>query len=74
MRLAAVQYHLIVIGEAVGHLPTALRTDPAWRPYLELRNHLAHEYFRVDRTRVAELAGEPLDALESAVRALLADP
>ena len=70
---SAVRYHLIVIGEAVHHLPAALRLDATWRPYLDLRNHLAHAYFRLDRARVAELAAGPFDALEAAVLARLSD-
>lgn len=69
--LAAIRYHLIVLGEAVHHVPADLREDPIWRPYLELRNHLAHEYFRLDHARVADLIGDPLDAIERAAIALL---
>jgi len=71
LEFAEVRYHLIVIGEAVHHLPESLRRDPTWRPFLELRNHLAHEYFRLNHARIAELIGEPLAKLERASRDLL---
>ena len=71
LQFAAVRYHLIVIGEAVHHLPESLRRDPTWRPFLELRNHLAHEYFRLNHARIAELIGEPLANLERVSRDLL---
>lgn len=45
--------------------------DDTWRPYLELRNHLAHEYFRLDDARLLRLLADPLDDLERAARELL---
>jgi len=71
LQFAAVRYHLIVIGEAVHHLPESYRRDQTWRPFLELRNHLAHEYFRLNHACIAELIGEPLANLERASRHLL---
>lgn len=64
--VAAVRYHLIAIGEAVHHLPATLSDDAVWSPFADVRNHLAHEYFRVDRERVIDLIGERLDRLEAA--------
>ena len=68
---AALRYHVIVIGEAVHHLPEYIRRGDTWRPYLELRNHLAHEYFRLDDARLLRLLADPLDDLERAARELL---
>ncbi|MGI9188117.1 MAG: HepT-like ribonuclease domain-containing protein [Gaiellales bacterium] len=68
VHVAAVRYHLIVIGEAVHHLPLRFRSDDTWSPFVDVRNHLAHEYFRVDRERVIDLVGERLDHLEAATR------
>jgi len=72
----AILYRLVAIGEAVKALPDALlaRSDSVnWRGIAGLRDLLTHEYFRIDATRVDELLGQPLDALEVAVTSLLQD-
>jgi uncharacterized protein with HEPN domain len=51
MRYSAVIREFEIIGEAVGKLPAALKTeysDIPWQDIKDFRNLLAHEYFGVD--------------------------
>ncbi len=73
VQFAAIQYHLGVVGEAARHLPLSVRRTALWRPYVELRNHMAHEYFRLERGRIIVLAGEGLTKLDSECARLLDD-
>ena len=72
----AVLYNLVVIGEAVNALPPDLiasRPDIPWRDVVDMRNFLAHEYFRVSATVVRRTIDEPLDQLRAACEQLLTD-
>jgi uncharacterized protein with HEPN domain len=76
MAFDAVQYHLVVIGEAAGNIDAATlerAPDVPWHAIRRLRNVLAHEYFRVEVDLVREtVEGDDLVMLEHAMKALLA--
>lgn len=71
---AAVQFHLVVIGEAIRNIDPARRAQVAfpWEAAIGLRNRIAHEYFRVDRAILTETLREPLADLHRACLTLLA--
>jgi len=71
---AAVQFHLVVIGEAIRNIDPDRRAQVAfpWEAAIGLRNRIAHEYFRVDRAVLAETLREPLADLRLACLTLLA--
>ena len=72
LQFAAIRFNLIVIGEAAYHLSADTRlSDAVWDAYIDLRHRVAHEYFRVDRGHVAELAGEDLDQLRTVCERLM---
>lgn len=51
MAVQAVLYNLIVIGEAAANIPTDIQerlSKLPWRLMSDMRNLIAHEYFRVD--------------------------
>lgn len=70
---AATQYHLLVIGEAVRTIDPEQRARVAfpWDAVVGMRNHLAHEYFRLDSLTLAQALEQPLDDLDAACRSLL---
>jgi uncharacterized protein with HEPN domain len=70
----AVHYQLIVIGEAIRSLPDAVKNrDPEipWSAILGLRNHLSHEYFRVDPEVIRRVVHKDLADLSRRVRGLM---
>ena len=47
----AINFNLIVIGEAIRKLPDPFKitnSHIAWQEAIDLRNHLAHQYFAID--------------------------
>ena len=71
----AVIRNLVVIGEAAKNLPadvTARASDVEWRKIRGMRDILAHGYFGLEVKVVWSTVTTKLDALESAVRKLLA--
>lgn len=69
----AVLYNLVVVGEAVNALPVALRENEPevpWRDIVDMRNFLAHEYFRVRGEIVRLTIDEPLDLLHKTCQRL----
>jgi uncharacterized protein with HEPN domain len=69
----AVLYNLVVIGEAVNALPAAVVAadrDVPWRDIVDLRNFLAHEYFRVHSEMVRRTVDAPLARLRMAIERL----
>ena len=70
----AILYDLVVIGEAVRALPDDLMAqEPGvpWRLIVGMRNHLAHEYFRLRPELVVRTIDLPLrDVAEACARLL----
>lgn len=67
--LDAVLYNLVVIGEAVAALPDELREarpEVPWRDVVDMRNFLAHQYFRVITSVVRDTIDAPLEQLRRA--------
>lgn len=72
----ALLYNLVVIGEAVKNVSEDLRQrrpEVPWKSIAGLRDLLAHEYFRIQMTRIEEIVDKELEPLAEAVRALIAD-
>ena len=66
----AVLYNLVVIGEAVNALPPAVVAadrEVPWRDIVDMRNFLAHEYFRVRSEMVRKTVDAPLARLRIAI-------
>ena len=56
---AAIQYNLLIIGEAASHISRALKSrynNVEWRALKDFRNVLAHDYFALDREVVWDSA------------------
>lgn len=73
----AMLYAIIVIGEAVSHLPAEVREafpGVRWQHIVGMRNVLAHEYFRVAPTLVHAVLDADLRELEAAAADLLNRP
>ena len=65
----AVLYNLVVIGEAVAARPEELREarpEVPWRDVVDMRNFLAHQYFRVITGVVRDTIDAPLEQLRRA--------
>ncbi len=76
MRQDAIIRKLEIIGEAVKQLSeeTRLRRpEIPWKQIAGMRDHLTHAYFSVDLGLVWAVVERDLDALATAVRALLSD-
>lgn len=72
----AVLYQLVVIGEAVKNLSAETRArapEVPWRDVAGLRDLIAHEYFRIEGKRIAEIVEGDLPALRDAIAMLLAE-
>ncbi len=74
MRLDAVLYNLIVIGEAVKQVPEDVRIKTPsleWRKISGLRDIVAHEYFGVNLLIIWDIVQNKLPDLHRAIAALL---
>lgn len=72
----AVLYQFVVIGEAVKNLAAQTRErapDVPWRDVAGLRDLIAHECFRIEGKRIAEVVERDLPALRAAIDSLLSD-
>lgn len=72
----AVLYNLLVIGEAVKHLPadlTAAWPAVAWRSSARMRDRLVHGYFHVSTAIVWETVERDLPGLREAVSSMLGE-
>ena len=72
----ALLFQFVVIGEAVKHLaPETRESEPEipWADIAGLRDLIAHEYFRIETTRVLELVERDLPALEQAIDRLIGE-
>ena len=71
--LAAIQFHVFTIGEAVKALPAELREqrpDVPWSDIARMRDLIGHHYYRLDAQIVRATIGEPLDHLRRACESL----
>lgn len=71
---AAVASKLIVIGEAIKHLPLELRERHQtvdWAKWAGLRDVLVHQYFRIDQRRIWRIIERDVPPLEAVVAAEL---
>jgi uncharacterized protein with HEPN domain len=69
--LDAVVRNLEIIGEAVKHIPEAVRKNSAeveWRKIAGLRDILIHEYYGVDAAIIWDIVENKLVALDKAIR------
>lgn len=65
-RVYATLHALLIIGEAAGKIPTAVRRDHPelpWRRIVGLRNIVAHAYFNVNLAEIWRITTEDLPAL-----------
>lgn len=70
----SIVYQFIVIGEASANIPDNIKTlapELPWRQMTDMRNMMAHEYFRVNLTIVWETAQNNLPALVEPLKKLL---
>ncbi|PSR13131.1 DUF86 domain-containing protein [filamentous cyanobacterium CCP3] len=73
----SVIYQLIVIGEAAANIPQEIKQQAPelpWRQMIDMRNVMAHAYFRVERDIVWETACNNLTPLVQPLRDLLQNP
>lgn len=74
--LAAIQFHVFTIGEAVKALPGQLmdrRPDVPWSDIARMRDLIGHHYYKLDAVIVRATIGDPLGRLRAACEALLAE-
>jgi uncharacterized protein with HEPN domain len=74
MQVDASLYNLIIIGEAVRHVPATLREkypEVQWKSIAGLRNLLAHEYFRIELEIVWNIIHEAMPELKTQVLDIL---
>lgn len=70
----SIAYQFIVIGEASANIPDnikALHPDLPWRQMTDMRNTMAHEYFRINLKIVWETAHNNLPPLVVSLENLL---
>lgn len=70
----AVRYCLMVVGEALSRVPSAILVgEPTipWRQVIALRHRLVHGYWLIDEDTVAEIARHETDALIVALERLI---
>jgi uncharacterized protein with HEPN domain len=74
--LAAIQFHVFTIGEAVKALPSELtdrHSDVPWSDVVRMRDLIGHHYYRLDAEIVRATIGEPLARLRAACEALVSE-
>ena len=77
MVLDALQYNILVIGEAANHLsPVITESIPniKWDSVTGMRNMLAHEYFGVDMDIVVRTVENDLPDLKIALEKYVSEP
>ena len=71
----AVQYAVLIVAEAVNHLPTELRQrhpDIPWPNVIALGHKLRHEYHRIDADIIWEIATIHLPQLHGVIKRMAA--
>lgn len=74
--LAAIQFHVFTIGEAVKAMPTTLtarRPDVPWSDIARMRDLIVHHYYKLDAQIVRATIGQPVASLRDACEALLTE-
>ena len=69
MCFQAILYNLIIIGESVKKLDGKFldaHSDINWRGIADLRNLIAHEYFRIEASKIRLYIDAPLRTLAAA--------
>lgn len=72
---SATERHLLIIAEAVKHVPEhdrATHPDIPWREIIGIGNILRHGYDTVDETRIWEVVQNDLSALRLTIEAIAA--
>jgi uncharacterized protein with HEPN domain len=72
----ALLFQFVVLGEAVKHLSDETRRsapEVPWASVAGLRDLIAHEYFRIEMTRIVEVVERDLPQLSQAIDRLLAE-
>ena len=72
--LYAVEYCFIVVGEALGHVPTDVRADHPevpWREIVGMRNRIAHDDLGVDRDLTWQTVTEEFPAVRPLLQRVL---
>lgn len=67
-------YHLQIIGEAANNLSEVLKDRYSvipWQQIIGLRNLLVHEYFRIDKQLVWDIATKDLPLLKKTTKVML---
>ena len=70
----AVLYNLLVIGEAIKHLPSRLtgsRPEVSWQSAARMRDRLVHGYFHLSTAIVWETVEQDIPGLRAAVSSLI---
>jgi uncharacterized protein with HEPN domain len=73
MVVEACLYNIQIIGEAVSHLPEAVKKDNPkipWTLIKGIRNRLIHEYFGTDLQVIWEVIKDELPILENELRVI----
>jgi uncharacterized protein with HEPN domain len=71
----AVRYCLLVVGEALRHVPDSIQysaPEIPWRPIINMRHRLAHDYWLIDSRIVLEAAERQADSLTETLGRLIA--
>jgi uncharacterized protein with HEPN domain len=70
----AVRYCLLAVGEALRHVPQEVQDSApeiAWRPIINMRHRLAHDYWLIDTEIVLEAALQHAEPLIGALDRLM---
>ncbi len=75
--LYAVEYCFVVVGEALRHVPDAVRAahpEVPWRSIVGMRNRIAHDYLYTDHALIWETLHAEFPALRQLLREVLSGP
>ena len=72
--LSAVERQVEIIGEAANHISEELRAQNAqipWRPMINFRNIIAHEYFQIDLGILWDIIIDKIPILEKDIQKII---